>query len=228
MLLGRKEQRAVRYILAPGALLIIGILVYLIGGRPVMDIMISDMEYASVKGEPDKLSTIDSDNMFSEITEGTIEGDQVAPIAGKQYGEINCDSVGLSVPLYYGDTYDILEMGAGQSPVSYCPGQGGTILVGGHDTTFFAPLENMKEGMDVTVSTTYGKYTYKINDIQIMEGSEYTISSAKEQLVLYTCYPFGDILGDRTSKIVYVCDKIEGPEVTFTENEQTGGDDDEQ
>jgi sortase A len=228
MQLGRKEQRVVRYILNPAALLVIGLGVYFIGGRPVINMISSEMEYAVAKGEPVTLKAVDQDNMFSDETTGVIDGDQVAPIAGKQYGEISCDKVSLSVPLYYGDTYDILEKGAGQSALSYCPGQGGTILVGGHDTTYFAPLENMEKGMDVVVKTNYGTFTYKVNDIQTITGSDYSISSLKEQLVLYTCYPFGDILNERTQKIAYICDKTEGPEVTMDEPSDNGGGEDEQ
>ena len=50
------------------------------------------------------------------------------------------------------------KKGAGSSVHASFPGQGETILVGGHDTTFFAPLEKLEENDEITVNTTYGDY----------------------------------------------------------------------
>ena len=45
----------------------------------------------------------------------------------------------------------------------------------------------------VTVKTASGQYTYQVTKTEVKDASEYkTPDSDKEQLVLYTCYPFGE------------------------------------
>jgi sortase A len=54
-------------------------------------------------------------------------------------------------PLYFGDDDQSFENGAGQYVLSGIPGEGRPILVGGHDLSYFAPLEDIKKGDEVTV-----------------------------------------------------------------------------
>ena len=189
----------------------IGTGIFCIACGPLTDMLAADVKYAVVQGNiTDEQTDITSE--FPQVTEGTVEkSDWTMPASGEQYGEISCEEAGLQVPLYYGDTYDILEKGVGQSMLSVFPGQTGTTLVGGHDTTFFAPLEKVEKGMDIVVNTTYGRYTYTVEDISIIDGADYDISSEGQQLVLYTCYPFGDIVNNRSQKILYTCSFKEGP-----------------
>lgn len=205
----RNQIRILRYILIPAVLVIIGIGLYYVAVRPVADMMASDILCAAVKSEPSEYSgDADSAESSSQTSDNV---DFTMPYAGLKYGEIVCDEAGLKAPMYYDDTEDILAKGAGHSMLSFLPGQGGTILVGGHDTTYFAPLENIKEGNVVTINTNYGTFTYTVNKIDIVEGTDYEISEDKEQLVLYTCYPFGQVSKDRDKKILYICDKASGP-----------------
>ena len=160
----------------------------------------------------DTMFETDNDIKIYNITEGTIDkSNWVSPVVDSQYGYIICDEVGLNAPLYYGDSENVLLKGAGQSVSSYFPGQGGTVLVGGHDTTFFGCLESINENMKIKVDTEYGVFEYNVTDISIVSGSDYDIKSDKEQLVLYTCYPFGKTDINRTKKIIFVCDKVSGP-----------------
>lgn len=211
MLLGHKERRVIRYFLIPVGLLIIGSGITYFAGGQFTDMLVAGVKYAaiqsnSIDGQTD--NTVD----FSDITEGSgLTGDWTAPKFGKQYGEIRCNEVGLKVPLYYGDTQEILEKGVGQSVLSVFPGQTGTTLVGGHDTTFFAPLEKVEQGMDIVVNTSYGRYTYTVDEISVIEGADYDIQDKGQQLVMYTCYPFGKVEDDRSSKILYVCSLAEAP-----------------
>lgn len=209
--MGHKEKRIIRYFLIPAVLLVIGLCIFYFAGKPVADILVADIKYAAIQGDIQDEQTNNSVK-FSEITEGTVDsGDFTAPSVGKQYGVISCEKVGMSVPLYYGDTSEILECGAGQSLLSVFPGQTGTTLVGGHDTTFFAPLEQVEEGMDIVVKTTYGQFKYSVDKIEIIKGSDYHISEKGNQLVLYTCYPFGSVSDNRSEKILYTCSLTDGP-----------------
>lgn len=217
--MGHKEQRILRYIWMPLSIAVIGMVLYFAVGRLFVNNAAAQIEYVIVQGKPANVSSEGIE--YSPVSEGEIEESKIIlPQAGSQYGEIKCDSVSMSVPLYYGDTDEILNKGAGQSLLSGLPGQGKTILVGGHDTTFFEPLEGMSEGDSVVLACTYGTFEYKVSQIDIIDGADYEISDDKEQLVLYTCYPFGKESQDRTKKIVYVCDKISGPVIGGSDIEQ--------
>ena len=138
----------------------------------------------------------------------------IQPAVGSKYGLISCKAIGLEAPLYYGDSEDILEKGAGQYSLSGMPGQGRSILIGGHDMTFFAPLEKIERNQVIEIKTSYGLYKYKVKETKVIEMTDSDLyrQEEKETLILYTCYPFGLLLGDRNQRFVVYCDKISGPE----------------
>ncbi|MCI8307177.1 MAG: class D sortase [Lachnospiraceae bacterium] len=189
---------------------LISVALFLLAGSKYTDMMFADFSYAVIQGGT--YDDMDTNIELNTISEGQIKNEEwVSPVVDGQYGYIVCDEIGMNVPLYYGDNENILLKGAGHSVSSYFPGQGGTILVGGHDTTFFGCLENMKQDMKVKINTQYGAFEYIVTEINTVKGSDYDIISDKEQLVLYTCYPFGKTSSSRTQKIIFVCDKVSGP-----------------
>ena len=133
------------------------------------------------------------------------------PEFGAHYGNIRCGRIDLNVPLYYGDSDAILEKGVGQYIAGGLPGEGKPILVGGHDTVYFAPLEYIEVGDSVQIDTNYGNFQYEVTNTKIAEAddiSAYPLTGDKEQLILYTCYPFQDLLGSRSQRYFVYCDRI--------------------
>ncbi|CZT56835.1 Sortase family protein [Eubacteriaceae bacterium CHKCI005] len=131
------------------------------------------------------------------------------------YGEIECSAADFKVPLIFGDSNKALAEGGAQYIGSALPGFGSTILVGGHSSTLFKNLESVELGDIIEVRTHYGTYQYQVNDIQIydyQDSSAYDLSADQEQLVLYSCYPFG-IIGTSKRYFVYA-DYVSGPVVT--------------
>ena len=136
------------------------------------------------------------------------------PLQGEQYGEILCDEIGLRAPLYYGDSDDILAMGAGTYAGRNVPGQGGEILVGGHDTTFFTPLQSVQKGSVITVKTRYGEFEYEVTGTKVMDVMKYKERKPKgEELSLYTCYPFGAEDELRKERFFVYAKKTSGTEI---------------
>lgn len=129
------------------------------------------------------------------------------PEVGSRYATISCDQVGMNAPIYYGDTEDIFQNGVGQYVKSGLPGDGETIILGGHDMTYFAPLERIKEGMTVKVKTSYGTFNYRVDAMRIADDRNYLPKKYNkgEVLVLYTCYPFGAVFGNRTDRYYVYC-----------------------
>ncbi len=210
--MGHRQTVIIRGIIVTLLAAVISLALFFLVGIKYTDTMFAEFSYAVVQGSIYDDAETDNDIKINNITEGTIdESNWVSPVVDSQYGYIICDEVGLNAPLYYGDSENVLLKGAGQSVSSYFPGQGGTVLVGGHDTTFFGCLESINENMKIKVNTEYGVFEYNVTDISIVSGSDYDIKSDKEQLVLYTCYPFGKTDINRTKKIIFVCDKVSGP-----------------
>ena len=137
------------------------------------------------------------------------------PKEGDKYATISIERLGMSVSLYYGDTNALLKKGAGQyiGNGSAIFGEGRQILVAGHNTREFKPLQNAEIGDIVKVTTTYGEYAYQIVRIEVHnmnDTSSYDFNLDHEQLAMYTCYPFSGPPG-KTERYFCYCDKLYGP-----------------
>ncbi len=117
------------------------------------------------------------------------------PEYGTQYATIQIPKIDVDLPVYYGDTLDIIK-GArvGHTGGSYFPGEGGSIIYMGHNSKkVFRRFSELQKGNEITVKTSYGEYKYRIYDMQIVQENEtykLPIQKEKEILMIYTCYPF--------------------------------------
>ena len=158
------------------------------------------------------------DNIFTLANKVSIatnnQGEQAAPVIstdnenekttiknypeyGTQYATIEIDKIGVNLPVYYGDTLDILKKGVGHSSGSYFPGEGGSIIYMGHNSKkMFRRFSELQIGNEIKVTTSYGEYVYKIYDMQLIKETEVDklpIQRDKEILMVYTCYPFNNV-----------------------------------
>lgn len=119
------------------------------------------------------------------------------PEYGTQYGTIEISKIDVKLPVYYGDTLEILKKGVGHSSGSYFPGEGGSIIYMGHNSkNVFRRFSELQIGNEIKITTTYGEYKYKIYDMQLIKETEtdkLPIQKEKEILMVYTCYPFNNI-----------------------------------
>ena len=118
------------------------------------------------------------------------------PSEGDRYATITISGTNVDAPVYYGDTNKILNAGVGtykdDSRVGI-PGEGKTILLAGHNNTFFNDLQHAEAGATVTITTHYGVYTYEVTGTEILDYQDetaYDFTRTDENLILYTCYPF--------------------------------------
>lgn len=116
------------------------------------------------------------------------------PEYGTQYATIEIPEIGVDLPVYFGDTLEILKNGVGHSSGSYFPGEGGSIIYMGHNAkNVFRNFSELKLGNEINVKTSYGSYTYKIYDMKIVNETDVDqlpLQKEKEILMVYTCYPF--------------------------------------
>ena len=127
------------------------------------------------------------------------------PKYNEQFGELIIKDCQIDAKLFFGDGDIPLNNGVGIYGGSAIPGYGKTILVAGHNNTYFNGLKYAQVGQQIKIRTSYGNFVYEITDIQIKESTDtsaYDLSADSENLILYTCYPF-DELG-LTSKRCFV------------------------
>lgn len=127
----------------------------------------------------------------------------IKPKAGDEIGMLNIDSVGMKINVYEGDYEEQFRIGAGHNQLSALPGQNGKVVLAAHRDGYFAPLEFVKEGDEVSISTSYGKYIYKISKLWVADPKDMTVTAPvdREMLVMYTCYPF-HVLGNAPNRYI--------------------------
>ena len=120
------------------------------------------------------------------------------PAWGEQFATLTIKSIQrYDLPVYHGDTLDIIKNGVGHNAGTYFPGEGGSIVLGAHNSVRdFYYLPQVKIGDTISIKTSYGIFDYDVYDtdiIQEKDESKLPIQSDEEILMLYTCYPVGGI-----------------------------------
>lgn len=129
------------------------------------------------------------------------------PEYGTKYATIKIPKIDVDLPVYFGDTLEVLKNGVGHSSGSYFPGEGGSIIYMGHNSkNMFRRFSELQIGNEIEVKTSYGEYKYKIYDMQLIQETEFDklpIQREKEILMVYTCYPFNNIGYTTQRYVVY-------------------------
>lgn len=119
------------------------------------------------------------------------------PLYGTEYANIKISSIDVDLPLYYGENLNLLKNGIGQDSNSYFPGEGGTILLMGHNfKSFLARLPETRIGDKIEITTSYGTFEYTIFESKIVHETDLgaaPIQQDEEILIIYTCYPINNI-----------------------------------
>lgn len=207
------------YLLAPFAFAICAYLLLYAGLHSLID-QVSDAWSMFALSETASADTpAESDSLY----EGTVfhEGDVIAsstirfPRSGTQYGRLFIEGTAVDAPLYFGDDATSLRRGVGQYLGSSFPGMGSTVLIGGHNNSYFRDLKNAAVGDTVTIETNYSTYVYEIERTEILrhdDASAYDLASDTENLVLYTCYPF-NMLGLTPQRYFVYAKLVSGPTI---------------
>lgn len=138
-------------------------------------------------------------NQELKTVEPLLDGNMLLnkPIYGSNYATLKIPSIGVDLPIYYGESLSLLKYGIGHDRISYFPGEGGTIVYMGHNfKTFLAKLPQAKIGDLIEVHTQYGTFDYTIYETKIVhetDVNEVQIQQKEERLVIYTCYPINNI-----------------------------------
>lgn len=180
-----------------------------IAGKPIADYAVAQAGRVVSSGAPMAMDS-NGELLAPVVYQGKTQDQSeiLKPTINTQYGTISCEAINLTAPLYYGDNSYALQNGAGQYAKSSFPGEGRPILIGGHDGTFFAPLQKIKKGDVIRLETTLGDYEYEVTGMKVADKADtdaYDLTQDKEQLILYTCYPFGKLIGNRDKRYFVYC-----------------------
>lgn len=154
-----------------------------------------------------------NENNVQTITP-VLEGDVLLnyPVYGSKYATIKIPSINVELPVYYGSSYNILKSGIAHDDSSYFPGEGGSVIMAGHNfRTFLADLPKAEIGDEIVLETTYGTFKYKISNTKIVQETateEVPVQEEKEILMLYTCWPIHNI-GHASQRYVVYADLVE-------------------
>ena len=127
------------------------------------------------------------------------------PAYGENYATLKIPSVGIDLPIYYGTEMDLLKNGVGHEIDSYFPGEGGSIILMGHNyNQLLAKLPEIQVDDTIQILTGYGDFEYKVYHSQIIKETETNkvpIQQQGEILMIYTCWPINNI-GRATERYV--------------------------
>lgn len=114
---------------------------------------------------------------------------------GDAIGRIRAPAMdGLDMVFVQGTDTVSLEKGPGHYPETLFPGEGGTIGIAGHRTTYLAPfrhIDSMDSGDRIVLEMPYGTIFYRVQKTAIVDPTDVWVvrSVGYERLVLSSCNP---------------------------------------
>jgi sortase A len=114
---------------------------------------------------------------------------------GDALGRIEAPGMdGLNMVFVQGTDESSLELGPGHYPETAMPGQGKTVAIAGHRTTYLAPfrhIDSLDPGDKITLKMPYGTFVYSVQKSEIVDPSDVGIihDTGYERLVLSACNP---------------------------------------
>jgi sortase A len=114
---------------------------------------------------------------------------------GHAIGKIRMPKLDREYAIVEGTDTDSLRKGPGHYPDTSFPGQGGTVAIAGHRTTYGAPfndVDKLKRGDEIVLEMPYGKFTYEVEKQEIVDPSQTSVTDrvpGAERLVLSACHP---------------------------------------
>lgn len=181
-----------------------------------IDVARNSSEETQEKGSTSTTTTETTTTSATTPHAQTVPASQLSyPSFGSLYGEIQIPRVQVDEHLYYGDSEDVLRLGAGQYNGSVLPGELGTTLIAGHNTSTFNRLDLVNAGDQVNINTSYGNYVYEVTDKKVLTYDDPSAIALldnyqERNLIMYTCYPV-DMLGSTDTRLFVYAKYLSGP-----------------
>jgi sortase A len=119
------------------------------------------------------------------------------PAPGFRLGTLAVARLALKIDVIQGTGELELRRGVGHYRISALPGQGRTVAIAGHRTTYQRPfheLDRLRAGDKVVLTLWQGhRYVYQVTGARVVGFDDWSILANKgyDKLVLTTCHPPG-------------------------------------
>jgi sortase A len=113
---------------------------------------------------------------------------------GHAMGRIKVEALDLESPYVQGADLSSLQKAPGHYVDTNLPGEGGTVGIAGHRTTYGAPfgdIDDLRRGDKISIEMPYGDFSYAVTRKRIVEPEAVDVlrRGGKERIVLTACHP---------------------------------------
>jgi sortase A len=124
-----------------------------------------------------------------------VVNDSAALPTGSLIGSLDIPRLRLSAVIAEGDDDATLKVAIGHLPDTPLPWHEGNSALAGHRDTFFRPLQHVRVGDELRVSTVRGDFRYQVRDTMVVGPNDVWVLDPTDRptLTLITCYPFSHV-----------------------------------
>jgi sortase A len=107
-------------------------------------------------------------------------------------GRLEIPRLHISAVVQEGDGDEVLDYAVGYLPDTPAPWLPGNSALAAHRDRLFRPLERVRVGDDIRLSTTHGDFRYRVIQTLIVDPNDVWVLEPipRVNLTLVTCYPF--------------------------------------
>ena len=129
---------------------------------------------------------------------------------GDLIGRLDIPRLKISAPVEAGEDASVLDYAVGYLPDTPLPWNPGNSAFAAHRDRLFRPLEGIRIGDDIQLSTRHGDLHYKVSRTLIVNPTDLWVlkPTADANLTLITCFPFRYV-GNAPKRFVVQARKIE-------------------
>jgi sortase A len=112
--------------------------------------------------------------------------------AGNALGDLQIPRIGIDYVVVQGTGAPALRKGPGHYMSTALPGEGGTMGMAGHRTTYEAPfrdIDQLKRGDRIVLKMPYGLFTYSVTGHRIVANGVSLPTGGGDSVVLSACHP---------------------------------------
>jgi sortase A len=134
----------------------------------------------------------------------------IAP--GGLIGRLDIPRLHISAPVQAGDDANVLDYAVGYLPDTPLPWKPGNSALAAHRDRLFRPLEGIRIGDDIELSTRHGNLRYKVSRTLIVDPKDLWVlnPTPDANLTLITCFPF-QYVGNAPKRFVVQARRIDPP-----------------
>ena len=141
-----------------------------------------------------RLPALRDDELSDEELERLAERYDAEVGTGEAWGRIELPTLDRDYVVVEGTDQTSLRSGPGHYPETPLPGEGGTVAIAGHRTTYLAPfrtIDQLEPGERIVVEMPWARFTYAVEKQEIVEPSQTEVTNTvdHERLVLTACHP---------------------------------------